>query len=137
METKKYEVKVNNAEGTCKSALFEKMAKNGDLTSNKVKDLVSAVITIIGYAECTITTNEKTFNMNYYDTEEYGLLSSGSEIFLKSVKLYYGEVSNVRISEIKTKQGKTFKGIPVLGSDEEKVEDKKIDMANDNDKLPF
>ena len=35
METRKYEVTVNEKKGTCDNALFEKMAKKGDLTAKE------------------------------------------------------------------------------------------------------
>jgi hypothetical protein len=135
METKKYEVTVLERAGTCNNDLFEKMAKKGDLTSIKVTELLGVEVKIKGYAKCNIVTNDKNFNINYFDTEEYGLVSSGSEIFTNSVTTYYGEVEKVRLVEIKTKKGKTYKAVPVLGNSkkEEKTEQKE---AIDED-LPF
>lgn len=135
METKKYEVTVLERAGTCNNDLFEKMAKKGDLTSIKVTELLGVEVKIKGYAKCNIVTNDKNFNINYFDTEEYGLVSSGSEIFTNSVTTYYGEVEKVRLVEIKTKKGKTYKAVPVLGNSkkEEKIEQKE---AIDED-LPF
>ena len=83
--TRKYEVTVKEKVGSCDNTLFEKMAKKGDITSIKLSDVVGMVVKIIGYAKCTIETDEKTFDINYFDTEEYGLISSGSEIFAESV----------------------------------------------------
>lgn len=132
----KYEVKILNKKGTMDSTLFEKMAKKGDITSIKVTELLGAVVTIIGYAECEITTEDKNFTMNYYDTEEYGIISSGSDIFKESVIDYYGEVNQVRISEIKTKKGKTYKAVPELsrGKNNETKTENKEQETND---LPF
>lgn len=109
-----YEVKILNKSGTMDSPLFEKMAKNGDITSTKVTDVIGQVATIKGIAECSITTDEKTFTITYYDTEELGIISSGSEIFKESVMEYYGEVDKVRITSIKTKKGSTYKAVPEL-----------------------
>lgn len=114
MESKKYEVKIIEKQGTCDSELFEKMAKKGDLNAIKLIDILNSEVSIVGYAFCEITANDKTFNMNYFDTEEYGLISCGSLIFAESVKDYFGEVDTVRITEIKTKKGKTYKAAPVL-----------------------
>ena len=136
METRKYEVTVNEKKGTCDNALFEKMAKKGDLTAIKLSELVGVEVNITGYAKCHIVTDEKEFDINYFDTEEYGLVSSGSEIFTESVVDYFGEVESVRLTEVKTKKGKTYKAVPVLGNNkkEEKTEQKE---ETTNDDLPF
>lgn len=140
MESKKYEVTVLEKKGSCDNALFEKMAKKGDLTSVKLAELIGVEVKIIGYAKCHIVTDEKEFDINYFDTEEYGLVSSGSEIFTESVVDYFGEVESVRLVEVKTKKGKTYKAVPVLGNSkkEEKTEQKE-ETTNDllPDDLPF
>lgn len=125
MENKqnKYEVKVLGKVGSCDNTLFEKMAKKCDLTATKLENLIGCKVKIVGYSKCEITINEKTFLMNYIDTEEYGLISTGSIIFMESVEDYYGEVENVRLTEIKTKQGKTYKAVPVLQSKNETATD--------------
>lgn len=127
-EQRKYEVTVIEKEGTCNNTLFEKMAKKGDITSVKLSEVIGAVVKITGYAKCNIITEDKNFVIYYFDTEEYGLISSGSEIFAESVVDYYGEVENVRLSEIKTRRGKTYKAVPVLNNKEK---------ADTNDDLPF
>lgn len=131
----KYEVKINEKKGTCDNELFEKMAKNGDITSIKLADVVGQVVHIIGYASCTIATDDKTFDINYFDTEEYGLVSSGSEIFFESVKDYFEEVEEVRLTEVKTKKGKTYKAVPILGMT--KKEKEETTKKEDNNDLPF
>lgn len=137
-ENKNYLVKVEEKAGTCDTELFETIAKNGDITAVKVTELLSSQVKITGYAKCSIQTAEKTFDMCYYDTEEYGLISSGSEIFFKSVKTYFGKVENVRLTEIKTKKGKTYKAVPVLGNSvEEKKEETKKEETTNNNELPF
>lgn len=123
MESKKYEVTVLEKKGTCDNILFEKMAKKGDLTAIKLSELIGVEVKITGYAKCNVVTDDKNFNINYFDTEEYGLVSSGSEIFTESVVDYFGEVESVRLVEVKTKKGKTYKAVPVLGnSKKEKTE---------------
>lgn len=131
----KYEVKIDVKKGTCDNELFEKMAKNGDITSIKLADVVGQVVHITGYASCTIATDDKTFDINYFDTEEYGLVSSGSEIFYESVKDYFEEVEEVRLTEVKTKKGKTYKAVPILGMT--KKEKEETTKKEDNDDLPF
>ena len=49
-----YEVTVLAKEGSCKEELFSIMAENGDLTSQKLTDVINEVVTIIGYAKCNI-----------------------------------------------------------------------------------
>lgn len=136
MESKKYEVTVLEKKGTCDNALFEKMAKKGDLTAIKLSELLGVEVKITGYAKCNVVTDDKNFNINYFDTEEYGLLSSGSEIFTESVVAYFGEVESVRLVEVKTKKGKTYKAVPVLRNNkkEEKTEQKEEAI---NEDLPF
>lgn len=135
METRKYEVTVNEKKGTCDNVLFEKMAKKGDLTAIKLSELVGAEVKIKGYAKCHIVTDEKEFDINYFDTEEYGLVSSGSEIFTESVVDYFGEVESVRLTEVKTKKGKTYKAVPVLGNN--KKEETRKNEEETTDDLPF
>ena len=136
METRKYEVTVNEKKGTCDNALFEKMAKKGDITAIKLSELLDVEVKITGYAKCHIVTDKKEFDINYFDTEEYGLVSSGSEVFTESVVYYFGEVESVRLTEVKTKKGKTYKAVPVLGNSkkEEKTEQKEEATYDD---LPF
>ena len=136
MENKKYEVTIIEKKGTCDNALFEKMAKKGDLTSIKLSALLGTQVKIKGYAKCNIVTEDKNFNINYFDTEEYGLVSSGSEIFAESVIDYFGEVESVRLTEVKTKKGKTYKAQPVLDSKKEEQTIVNEEQAT-NDDLPF
>ena len=135
METKKYEVTVLEKKGTCDNALFEKMAKKGDLTAIKLSELLGVEVKITGYAKCNVVTVDKNFNINYFDTEEYGLVSSGSEIFTESVVDYFGEVESVRLVEVKTKKGKTYKAVPVLGNSKKEKTEQKEEGTNDD--LPF
>lgn len=133
-ETKTYEVKVLEKKGSCDNTLFEKMAKKGDLTAIKLSEILNVEVTITGYALCHIITDEKEFDINYFDTEEYGLISSGSDIFKESVIDYFGEVESVRLVEVKTKKGKTYKAVPVLSN---KKEETRKDKEETNDELPF
>ena len=135
--SKKYEVTINEKQGTCNNSLFEKMAKKGDVNAEKLINFVNKTITLKGYSAVTIETDEKTFNNMFYDTEEYGFISSGSQYFYDSVKDYFDEVKKFRICEIKTKQGKTYKVQPILeeaGNEKKETENKKEETEND---LPF
>lgn len=133
-EKRKYEVSVIEKKGTCDNSLFEKMAKKGDLTAIKLSEILNVEVKITGYAKCHIVTDEKEFDINYFDTEEYGLISSGSEIFAESVTDYFGEVDSVRLVEVKTKKGKTYKAVPVLNSNKQQTTNESEETTND---LPF
>lgn len=135
METRKYEVTVIEKKGTCDNTLFEKMAKKGDLTAIKLSEILNVEVKITGYAKCHIVTDEEEFDMNYFDTEEYGLISNGSEIFTESVTDYYGEVESVRLVEVKTKKGKTYKAVPVLNTNKKEQATKTNEETTDD--LPF
>ena len=135
-EERKYEVTILKKVGTCDDELFEEMAKNGDLSATKLSELIGVDVTITGYSVCNIVTNDKNFNVTYYDTEEYGLISSGSDVFLESVTRYFGKVKQVKLTEIKTKKGKTYKAQPVLKTSK-KEETTKNEEKDDNDELPF
>lgn len=131
-----YKVEVIEAKGSCNNSLFTKMAKNGDITAIKVNEISAQNVTITGFAKCHISTDNASFDITYYDTEEYGLISSGSKIFEKSVETYIDEVSNFRLSEIKTKKGKTYKAVPILKKEE--TTNKKEETTNNDDiDLPF
>lgn len=129
-----YEVTIKEKKGTCESTLFEKMAKKGDLTTKKLTEVLNQKVTITGYALCEIKTEDKEFNMNFFDTKELGLISSGSDIFADSVVDYYGEVDKVLLVEVKTKKGKTYKAVPLLTSEKENKEETNDKTTDD---LPF
>lgn len=129
-----YQVTIKEKKGTCESTLFEKMAKKGDLTTKKLTEVLNQKVTITGYALCEIQTEDKQFNMNFFDTKELGLISSGSHIFADSVVDYYGEVDKVILVEVKTKKGKTYKAVPLLISEKE---DKEKTNDETTDDLPF
>ena len=134
-EQRKYEVVIKEKEGTCKEELFEIMAQNGDIQAIKISELVGMAVSIVGYAKCTITTSDKTFDINYFDTEEYGLISSGSEVFFESVARYFGKIKQCRLTEVKTKKGKTYKAVPSLNNKQQTTN--KQEQTTNNDELPF
>lgn len=115
----KYEVTIKESKGTCDTALFKKMAKNGDITAVSIKEIINKVVNITGYASCHISTENNDFDINYFATDE-GMFSTGSQVFLDSVKNYFGdnEVDYFSIVQIKTKKGTTFKASPILKNEE-------------------
>lgn len=120
MANGKYEVIVNEVYGTCDSELFKKMAKKGDITADRVKNVVDKVFKITGYAMCNIVTDDKNFNVIYYATDS-GFISSGSEILFNSVEDYINDTDTFRIKEVKTRKGTTYKAVPIFTSTSEDV----------------
>ncbi|MCQ2737365.1 MAG: hypothetical protein MJ224_02035 [archaeon] len=108
-----YEVTIKETKGVCDTELFKTMCKNGDVTADKVCDSVGKIVSIKGYALCHIKVDKKEFDINYYATDE-GYISSGSEVFLKSVKNYLGMVEMFKVCEVKTSKGTTYKATPIL-----------------------
>ncbi len=129
-EERKYSVTINNAEGTCNSNIFKKMAERGDITSESVKEHVGDTVKVDGYANCHIETTEKEFDVLYMSTN-IGFIHTGSVVFIESFTDYYGDVDTFRIASIKTKNGTAYKAVPMLGG-VMPVED-----DDNTDELPF
>ena len=123
MAERKYKVTIKESKGVCDSEMFKLMAGNGDLQAQKLKDLTDCEITVNGYALVNIETEDKNFDMTYISTNEYDLISSGSEILKNSLLTYYGKADRFIIKEIKTRQGSTYKLQPALSNKEEKIEE--------------
>ena len=92
--------------------------------------LLSCEVEIVGYAKVKVVTEDKEFELMYIDTNEYGLVSTGSEIFYDSVKEYLEDTKQFILKEVKTKKGKTYKAVPKLKNDG------KVAEESDND-LPY
>lgn len=139
----KYEVEVKSMEGTLDNKTFEKMAKKGDITATKIAEIMEKEVTITGYSECEIETQDKKFNILYVNTKEFGIVSAGSEIFKESVEDYFGEVERFKIKSIKTKKGNTYKAVPILSyrAEENKTEPEENktepEEKKPEDELPF
>lgn len=117
MAEKKYEVTIKEVKGSCDSSLFKKMVQNGDITAEKISDVVGKIVKIDGYADCHIVAGDKDFDITYYATSD-GLISSGSEVFKKSVTNYMDEDVMCKIMKVRTNKGTTFKVSPILVNDE-------------------
>lgn len=113
MAEKNFKITILETKGACDSEIFKIMVENGDVTADKVSEMVDSIVRITGLAKCNIKTDDKDFNINYYATQN-GFLSSGSEVFLKSVETYLGKIEYFKIAKIKTKKGSTYKAVPVL-----------------------
>ena len=115
-KTKKYVVTINGTEGSLDNDLFRKMASKGDISSVSVTELKGQTITINGSANATIETDEKTFSMAYFNTEEYGIVHcGGGTLFDESVGDYLADgVKEFRVIAVKCKMGTGYKAVPVL-----------------------
>lgn len=115
-KTKKYEVTLNEVTGTLDKDLFKKMASKGDITSVSVTEVVDQIITVTGTANATVETDEKSFIMAYFNTEEYGIIHcGGGTLFDESLSDYMAdEISKFRVNSIKCKMGTAYKAVPVL-----------------------
>lgn len=115
-KTKKYLVTLNEVSGTLDNDLFKKMASKGDITSVSVTEVVDMTITVTGTANATIETDEKTFKMSYFNTEEYGIIHCGDgTLFDESLSDYMADgESKFRVNSVKCKMGTGYKAVPVL-----------------------
>lgn len=109
-----FNVEVKKVNGTCDSELFKLMASKGDITSLSVSELVNNEFTVKGYAEASVTTDERTVERLYIDTEEFGLIHTSSDTFKKGFKDYVVYTSIMRIVGVKAKLGTCYKCVPVL-----------------------
>lgn len=109
-----FNVKVNKTNGTCDSELFKLMASKGDITSISISELVNHEFTVKGYAESTVTTDERTVERLYIDTEEFGLIHTSSVTFKKGFNDYLAYTLTMRIVGVKAKLGTCYKCVPVL-----------------------
>ena len=113
----KYKVTINECEGSCNSDLFKEMLERGDITATRIKDAVGGIYEFTGYANCTVETKDKKFDITYYATDD-GFISSGSEIFKESVKAYLGKCKQLKVVSKQTNKGTTFKVTPILSNEE-------------------
>lgn len=120
-----YNVVIIEKNGSCESELFKKMVENGDVIATNVKNAVDKLITVKGYALCTVATDNKQFDNFYVDTKELGFIYTGSEYFKKSIKDYLPNTNKFIIKRLDTKKGTTYKPQPV------------IEEKEDTDELPF
>ncbi len=113
---KKYVVAINEVSGTLDNDLFKKMASKGDITSVSVTEVVGQEITVTGTASATIETDEKTFKMSYFNTEECGIVHcGGGTLFEETLFDYLSDgVSKFRVNSVKCKMGTGYKAVPVL-----------------------
>lgn len=127
--TKKYEVTIiNEPTGVLNSDLFRLMASNGDITSTPVTELVDETLTINGECSVHVVTDEKEFNLEYFNTKEHGIVHcGGGTLFEKSHSDYKEYTDTFIVKKVKCKMGSAYKAVPVMDN---------IQLF-DTDDLPF
>lgn len=116
MATNKYVVTINEVSGTLDNNLFKKIASKGNITSVSVTEVVNQIITVTGTANATIESDEKTFELSYFNTKEYGIVHcGGGTLFDETLSDYMADgVSKFRVNSVKCKMGTGYKAVPVF-----------------------
>ena len=122
---KKYEVSiVEEPTGALNNELFRVMVSKGDITSTPIIELVNEKLTINGECTVHIVTDEKEFNLEYFNTIEKGIVHCGSGTLFEESYSDYSEYSNTFIvKKVKCKMGNAYKAVPVMESESTIYED--------------
>lgn len=127
--TKKYEVSIiSEPTGALDNDLFRVMVSNGDITTTPVTELVDEKLTINGTCSVHVITDEKEFNLVYFNTVEKGIVHcGGGTLFDESHSDYMEYTDNFIVKKVKCKNGTAYKAVPVMEN---------INTA-DNEAIPF
>lgn len=114
--TKKYEVTIlGEPTGALDNALFRVMVSKGDITSTPITELVNERLTINGTCAVHVVTDEKEFNLEYYNTVEKGIVHCGVDTLFEESYSYYSEYTdNFIVKKVKCKIGSAYKAVPVM-----------------------
>ena len=114
--TKKYEVSIISAPtGALDNVLFRVMVSKGDITSTPLAELVDEKLTINGTCSVHVITDEKEFNLAYFNTVEKGIVHCGGGTLFDESHSEYMEYTNTFIvKKVKCKMGIAYKAVPVL-----------------------
>lgn len=114
--TKKYDVSIISAPtGALDNDLFRVMVSNGDITSTPVTELVDEKLTINGTCGVHVITDEKEFNLTYFNTVEKGIVHCGGGTLFDESHSDYMEYTNTFIvKKVKCKMGTAYKAVPVM-----------------------
>lgn len=116
--TKKYEVSIISAPtGALDNDLFRVMVSKGDITSTPVTELVDEKLTINGTCSVHVITDEKEFNLEYFNTIEKGIVHcGGGTLFDESYSDYKDYTNTFIVKKVKCKMGSAYKAVPVMGN---------------------
>lgn len=114
--TKKYEVSIISAPtGALDNDLFRVMVSKGDTTSTPITELVNERLTINGTCAVHVVTDEKEFNLEYYNTIEKGIVHcGGGTLFTESYSDYSEYTDTFIVKKVKCKMGSAYKAVPVM-----------------------
>ena len=114
--TKKYEVTIiGEPTGALDNNLFRAMVSKGDITSTPVIELVDEKLTINGTCSVHVVTDEKEFNLEYFNTVEKGIVHCGAAtLFDESHSDYMHYTNTFIVKKIKCKMGSAYKAVPVM-----------------------
>lgn len=127
--TKKYEVTIiNEPTGALNNDLFRVMVSNGDITSTPITELVNEKLTINGNCSVHVVTDEKEFNLEYFNTKEHGIVHCGcGTLFDESHSDYKEYTDTFIVKKVKCKMGSAYKAVPVMDNIQ----------TSDNEEVPF
>lgn len=114
--TKKYEVNIiNEPTGALNNELFRVMLSKGDITSTPITELVDEKLTINGECSVHVVTDEKEFNLEYFNTKEHGIVHcGGGTLFEESHSDYKEYTDTFIVKKVKCKMGSAYKAVPVM-----------------------
>lgn len=115
-KTKKYEVTIiEEPTGVLDSDIFRMMVSKGDITSTPVTELVDEKLTINGTCYVKVVTDEKEFNLEYFNTVEKGIVHCGCDtLFTESYSDYSEYTDTFIVKKVKCKMGSAYKAVPVM-----------------------
>lgn len=113
---KKYEVTIlGEPTGALDNDLFRVMVSKGDITSTPIIELVNEKLTINGTCTVHVVTEEKEFNLEYYNTIENGIVHCGGDtLFTESYGDYSEYTDTFIVKKVKCKMGSAYKAVPVM-----------------------
>lgn len=128
---KKYEVAiVGEPTGALNNKLFRVMVSKGDITTTPITELVDEKLTINGYCSVHVVTDEKEFNLEYYNTIEKGIVHCGGDtLFSESYSDYREYTNSFIVKKVKCKMGSAYKAVPLMESEST--------IYTDTEELPF
>lgn len=114
--TKKYEVTIiNKPAGVLNNDLFRVMVSKGDITSTPITELVDEKLTINGECSVHVVTDEKEFNLDYFNTKEHGIVHCGGGTLFEESHADYKEYTDTfLVKKVKCKMGSAYKAVPVM-----------------------
>lgn len=114
--TKKYEVTIlGEPTGALNNDLFRVMVSKGDITSTPITELVNERLIINGTCAVHVVTDEKEFNLEYYNTIERGIVHSGGDtLFTETYNDYSEYTDSFIVKKVKCKMGSAYKAVPVM-----------------------